>query len=181
MVDLFELFKEKAEALASEVKLFKTEKEALNFIKDYLKENLDPSKEEGVVWYNERFLEERLKEDLVREFPQISFEITPEVASKAKIGINEVEGAIAETGSLIEISDRIQKRLVSTLPEIHLAILSKSKIFPDLKTALKALRSNLHTYVTFISGPSRTADIERVLTIGVHGPEKLIILCIEDW
>lgn len=181
MVDLFKLFKEKAEALASEVKVFRTSKEALNFIKEYLRENLDPSQGEGVIWYNERFLEEKLKEDLVKEFPQISFEITPEVASKAKIGINEVEGAIAETGSLVEISERIQKRLVSTLPEIHLAILFKNKIFPDLKSALKTLKANLNTYVTFISGPSRTADIERVLTIGVHGPEKLIIVCIEDW
>lgn len=181
MTNLFELFKEKAEGLASEIRVFSNDKEALVFIKDYIKETLDPSQVEGVVWYNERFLNDENKEELLKEFSCVTFEITPQIASKAKIGINEVDGAIAETGSLIEISDKIQKRLVSSLPEIHIAILPKSRIFPDLKSALKSLSSHLNTYVTFISGPSRTADIERVLTIGVHGPEKLIIVCIENW
>lgn len=178
MDQLLKLFKEKAETLAAEVKIFRTDKEALDFIKSYIKENVNDK--EGVVWFNTWFVSEEVKKTLQQEFPQLTFEISPEIANKAKIGINEADGAVAETGSIIEISDKIQKRLVSSLPEIHIVILPKSKIFPDLSTALKALKGWDASYVTFISGPSRTADIERVLTIGVHGPEKVIILCIEN-
>ncbi len=176
---MFELFKEKASALMAEVHAFKNRNEALEFIKNFIKENTSSESEKFVVWYNTWFLDEK-KEDLLAEFPQITFEITPEIVSKAKIGINEVDGAIAESGSLIEVSNRIQKRMVSALPEIHIAILPKSKIFPDLKTALKSFDLSIHPYITLISGPSRTADIERVLTIGVHGPERVVIVCIEN-
>ncbi|QER42748.1 lactate utilization protein [Thermodesulfobacterium sp. TA1] len=177
---MFELFKEKASALMAEVHAFKNRKDALEFVKNFIRENTMPEDQKAVVWYDTWFLDGVKKEDLLAEIPQISFEITPEIASKAKIGINEVDGAIAESGSLIEVSNRIQKRLVSALPEIHIAILPKSKILPDLKTALRSFHLHTHPHITLISGPSRTADIERVLTIGVHGPERVIIVCIEN-
>lgn len=177
---MFELFKEKASALMAEVYSFKNRKEALEFIKGFIKENTSSEDKKSVVWYDTWFLDGERKEDLLADLPQITFEFTPEIASQAKIGINEVDGAIAESGSLIEVSNHIQKRLVSSLPEIHIAILPKSRIFPDLKTALRSLDFANATYVTLISGPSRTADIERVLTIGVHGPERVIIVCVEN-
>jgi L-lactate dehydrogenase complex protein LldG len=177
---MFELFKEKASALMAEVHTFKNQRETLEFIKGFIKENTLTEDQKAVVWYDTWFLDGEKKEDLLAELPQITFEITPEIASKAKIGINEVDGAIAESGSLIEVSNHIQKRLVSSLPEIHIAILPTNRIFPDLKTALRSFNFATTSYIALISGPSRTADIERVLTIGVHGPERVVIVCVEN-
>lgn len=177
---MLELFKEKAEALMAEVHFLPTRTEALEFIKALIREQTKPDKAQSVLWHDESFLDAETKERLLAEFPQVSFDITPDAARSALIGINEADGAIAESGSLIEISDDIRKRLVSTLPEIHVAILYKDRILPDLKTAIKSLDLSAHPYAAFISGPSRTADIERVLTIGVHGPQRLLILCVEQ-
>lgn len=176
---MLELFREKAEALMAEVHSFSAKTEALEFIKTFLREHSGANRSGGVVWHNTSFLDDGEKEQLSAELPWLSFEITPELAREAMIGINEADGAIAETGSLIEVSDDIKKRLASTLPEIHISILYTDLIHPDLKSAIKFLALSSHSYVAFISGPSRTADIERVLTIGVHGPERLVIVCVD--
>ncbi|MCK5578043.1 MAG: lactate utilization protein [Planctomycetes bacterium] len=95
------------------------------------------------------------------------------------IGITEVDFGIAETGTIgIESSDPWARK-VSALPLIHLAILDQSKIFTAWPEALEAVNKNPSDYYALITGPSRTADIERVLTLGVHGPEELYILLVK--
>ena len=87
--------------------------------------------------------------------------------------------AIAETGSLILTSGSDRPLTASLLPNIHLAILNKDDIMPDLKQAflLNSIRAASSTVL--ISGPSRTADIEMTLTVGVHGPGQLVVFCLE--
>ncbi len=178
---MFEKFKQKAEAINAEVYLFKSKADALEFIKDFIKQNTSGAISKEVVWYDSIFLEGIDKDALQKELPQIEFNIDFNSISSAKIGINQVDFGIADTGSLVEISDFIFKRLCSMLPEIHVAILPLKKILPDMESVMKQIDIKKFPYITVISGPSRTADIERVLTIGVHGPERVIILCVDNF
>ncbi|MDD2498150.1 MAG: lactate utilization protein [Desulfitobacteriaceae bacterium] len=99
-----------------------------------------------------------------------------------KIGISEMDLGIAQTGSLVQDATDLGKRLVSMLPEIHIALLRGENIVPCLQDALDHFyRKGIPPgYIAFISGPSRTADIERVLTIGVHGPERLVVIVLNE-
>ncbi|MGB9711479.1 MAG: LutC/YkgG family protein [Thermodesulfovibrio sp.] len=178
---MFELFKQKAEAINAEVHKFQSKAEALDFIKDFIKQNTSNKISKAVVWCDSEFLEGVDKDAFQEELPQIEFNIDLNSATSAKIGINQVDFGIAETGSLVEISENVSKRLCSTLPEIHIAILPMNKILPDMESVFKQIEIKKFPYMTVISGPSRTADIERVLTIGVHGPERVVILCIENF
>jgi L-lactate dehydrogenase complex protein LldG len=102
-------------------------------------------------------------------------------AATADIGLSGVEFGIAETGSVCQDGYAIESRLVSTLPPIHVAFLDGRAIVPGIVEAF-AIISGLfdHGYISFITGPSRTADIERVLTIGVHGPSRLVIVALDE-
>ncbi len=94
------------------------------------------------------------------------------------VGITSAQAAIAETGTLVLDSARERHRLVSLVPPVHIAIVNASTICATLSETLSMLRSGgeLSPAVTFITGPSRTADIELTLTIGVHGPQELYVI-----
>jgi L-lactate utilization protein LutC len=94
------------------------------------------------------------------------------------VGITNAQAAIAETGTLVLDSAVEQNRLVSLVPPVHIAILDASRIFATLGETLAALQSGdeLSPAITFITGPSRTADIELTLAIGVHGPQELYVI-----
>jgi len=107
-------------------------------------------------------------------------EITPIAADlfSFDVGISSVQAGIAETGTLVLEADRERNRLVSLVPPVHIAILDASKIFNTLGETLVALYRDgkVSQAITFISGPSRTADIELTLAIGVHGPQELFVI-----
>ncbi len=103
-------------------------------------------------------------------------------SAAAAAGLTGVNFAFAETGTLVLESTEEPVRLATTLPERHFALLDPRKIFPDARSAapvLRQLQSGTRHFVAFVTGPSRTADIERVLTIGVHGPREVHILLLE--
>ncbi len=108
----------------------------------------------------------------------ISFSSKPDAALKA--GITGVDAAIAETGTLLITSSATQPLSASLLPEIHIAILRGSQIVMSLDEALRENVVPAASAAVLISGPSRTADIEMTLTIGVHGPKELIVFVIQD-
>ena len=93
------------------------------------------------------------------------------------VGITTAQAAIAETGTLVLDSTQERHRLVSLVPPVHIAIIEASKIYETLGEALAFIRKNeISPAVTFITGPSRTADIELTLTVGVHGPQELYVI-----
>jgi L-lactate dehydrogenase complex protein LldG len=98
------------------------------------------------------------------------------------IGISTAQAAIAETGTLVLDSARERHRLVSLVPPVHIAIVDASRICETLGEALTLLRTGkeISPAVTFITGPSRTADIELTLAIGVHGPQELYVIVNES-
>jgi L-lactate dehydrogenase complex protein LldG len=104
-------------------------------------------------------------------------------AAGAAAGLTGANFAIAATGTVVLESTAEAVRLASTLPPVHFVLLDPSKIVADSAAAVPILR-RFHerlpqAYRAYITGPSRTADIERVLTIGVHGPKELHILLCE--
>jgi L-lactate dehydrogenase complex protein LldG len=90
---------------------------------------------------------------------------------------------IAATGTVVLESTDEAVRIATTLPEKHFVLLDPRKILATADEAVPLLgdfhKQMPQAYLAYISGPSRTADIERVLTIGVHGPAELHILLLE--
>jgi L-lactate dehydrogenase complex protein LldG len=105
-------------------------------------------------------------------------------ANDIHTALTPVDWGIAETGTLVLDSTSEDIRIATMLAETHVAILPASKIKPDtaaIENELNAiLKTDTPTYYTFITGASRTADIERVLAVGVHGPQELHILIMEE-
>ena len=99
-----------------------------------------------------------------------------------EVGITNAQAGIAETGTLVLDSSCERNRLVSVVPPVHIAILRASRIYATLADVLAMLQSGkeLSPAITFITGPSRTADIELTLTIGVHGPQELYVIIDES-
>ncbi len=100
----------------------------------------------------------------------------PGAIDAAQAGVSRAEFAIAETGTLVEFATDDALRLVSTLPRLHVGLVRAADLVATLREAAGRVRTFYQqnpkqATVTFISGPSRTADIEMRLTLGVHGPE----------
>jgi len=106
----------------------------------------------------------------------------------ADMGITGANIAIAESGTLVLVTNEGNGRLVMTLPPIHVALVGVEKIVPSLDEAAEVLKllapsatgQKLSVYTSFTTGPSRSADIENSLTIGVHGPKEVHIILIDN-
>ena len=100
----------------------------------------------------------------------------------SSVGVVRAAKGIAQTGTCIVVADDEALRLETMLPEVSVILLNSADILPDLPSAAPFLREQQTqgraSYVSFITGPSRTADIERVSAIGVHGPLELHIVLI---
>lgn len=107
---------------------------------------------------------------------------TAKTATGKTVGVAKAAKGIAQTGTCVVVTDDENVRLDTMLPEISVILLNGSDILPDLPSAAPFLRAeqtrNASSYVSFITGPSRTADIERVAAIGVHGPLEFHIVLI---
>jgi L-lactate dehydrogenase complex protein LldG len=96
------------------------------------------------------------------------------------IGITSAQFGIAETGTLVIESDKEFNRLTSLIPPTHICILEASKIRQNLGEILSELERDLSKSITFITGQSRTSDIELTLALGVHGPKELFVFIVRN-
>ena len=96
-----------------------------------------------------------------------------------KAGITGCQCAIAETGTLVLTSSKGQPLSASLLPEVHIAVVHRSQVVWSLEEALLMPQVREAAATVLITGPSRTADIEMTLTIGVHGPKELLVYIVE--
>ena len=108
----------------------------------------------------------------------------PGLIDSAGIGVGFVQHAIAETGTLIELTTNDASRLVSSLPRVYVGIVLAKDIvaayYDCARSVSTAFSSNAaNCVVSFISGPSRTGDIELKLTLGVHGPEEAHAIIVD--
>jgi L-lactate dehydrogenase complex protein LldG len=107
---------------------------------------------------------------------KLGVEIIPNRADKVALaecdlGITEVDFALPETGTLGLLASPQKPREVSLLPRVHLALVHPRALRPDLGDVFSQAKD--HQYLILITGPSRTADIELTVTLGVHGPKFL--------
>lgn len=181
MAPLFDLFKARAEAVSAEVHRFATKAEALDFILAFLQEqSTADTPHSRVVWANGTLLDGVDRERLAAEIPGLTFDVTLDGAETSKIGITQMECAISDTGTLVTNATPVERRLASALPAIHVAVVATDTIEPDMAAALTRIPPERCGYISMITGPSRTADIERVLTIGVHGPSRLVVVFVDE-
>jgi L-lactate utilization protein LutC len=103
-----------------------------------------------------------------------------ETCAAAEIGITSAEYALAETGSLVYLSESGEARLLSLLPPRHIAIIERDRILTSLDELFSVLpQPGAHSSaMVLITGPSRTADIEMRLVRGVHGPGEITVVII---
>lgn len=97
------------------------------------------------------------------------------------LGITPCESLVAESGTIV-VSAASSGRALSVLPPNHLVIATQDQLVADLETSMARLRARygaeLPSSLTWITGPSRTADIEKILVLGAHGPRRLTLLVV---
>jgi L-lactate dehydrogenase complex protein LldG len=178
---MFESFKARAEAVSGEVHRFATAAAAADFLADLLRaEGVSDRPGSRAVWAATKGLPGIRPEELAARIPGLTLDVDRKSAAESKVGISLMEWGLADTGTVVQDATDVRLRLVSTLPETHVALLRTGTILPDLDALLPHLDPARSPYLAFVTGPSRTADIERVLTIGVHGPVRLVVLCIDE-
>lgn len=178
---MFDQFKLRAEAVSAEVHHFRTRTETLEFILQLLqKEGIADVTQSYAVWADCAFLKGFDKKQLSDRVPGLKFDVSREAAAGARIGITQMDWALANTGTLVQNSIDVGQRLASSLTFIHIALIASDKLLSDLPALLTKINPRESGYIAMVTGPSRTADIERVLTIGVHGPERLIIIFVDE-
>jgi L-lactate dehydrogenase complex protein LldG len=95
-------------------------------------------------------------------------------------GITECDVLIAQTGSVFITAKSAGGRALSVLPPHHIVLARREQLLPDLPTAFAFVRTKYApeypSFLSVITGPSRTGDIERILVLGAHGPKKLTVL-----
>ena len=103
-------------------------------------------------------------------------------AETAQGGISEAQYGVADLGSILQVGDEIDARIVATMSADYFGILKESTIVDDYDAMFDVICAlpEMPNFVGFVTGPSRTADIECVSTVGVHGPPRLNIVIIQD-
>lgn len=108
----------------------------------------------------------------------------PDAIDRAQVGVTGIEFAIAQSGTLVEVTTDDVVRLISGLPRTYIGVLRADNIVDKFEEGSARLREIVQKYdnnlvISFISGPSRTGDIELKLTLGVHGPEEAHAVLID--
>lgn len=176
---LFELFKSKAEALTVKVIRCSSPIEAEEAIsKEIIEGGFKKISSVPLTKVNIKKIKEKLGKDV-----ELFTELNIDIVEQSELGITEFDLGIAELGTIVKDARNVYKRLVSMLPPTHLAIINTNSLVSTFEESLEVIQetygNEIPSYITYVTGPSKTADIERVLTIGVHGPGRLIIVCVD--
>lgn len=106
----------------------------------------------------------------------------PHQLEKCDAGITQCDALIAQTGSILSTNSSAGGRVLSVLPPHHVVLARREQLLPDLPAAFELMQAKYGekypSLMGFITGPSRTGDIERILVLGAHGPKKLTVLCV---
>jgi L-lactate dehydrogenase complex protein LldG len=93
-------------------------------------------------------------------------------------GVSEALYGLADTGSVVLAASPEESRANSLLPDVHVTLLREDRILPGLDELFAALGADLPSALAIVTGPSRSADIEQKLAVGVHGPREVHIVLI---
>jgi L-lactate dehydrogenase complex protein LldG len=165
-------FKERCIVMMSTVDQVDSRARLPQAIARYLRENNLPAR--GVCWPE--------FSDLDWSAAGLEFEARPSTGDD-KVGVTGTYCAIAENGTLMLLSGEHTHATTSLLPETHIAVVPASRVVRAMEDGwdlLRKERGNLPRQVNFVSGPSRTADIEMTLVMGVHGPFRVHVVVVAD-
>ncbi len=187
--NLLKRFEGELSQISGEVKIVKSSDEILTALTDFIREG----KYQSAVLSNHPLLKEiKLSEQLTARLPECSISISAmyqdrtvlrEQLAVTDVGITGADFLIADTGTIAMLSSPDEGRLVSLLPPTHVVVATAKQLVPTLSAVMSALEEKYgnsfpNACLTFITGPSRTADIEKQLVLGVHGPKRLIVLVL---
>ncbi|MCF6092878.1 lactate utilization protein C [Microaerobacter geothermalis] len=181
--ELIEMFIANATKIGAKVIDAENEKDLNIILGPWISEN-----DQVIIWNDERFEELKVYQALNQlkanwKKWQDGQENHLIFTEKSKVGIVFADFGVAETGSLALFHGKGKGRSVSLLPLISIGFVKKDTIVPRITQVLKAIHQqvpsgDLTSCFNFITGPSRSADIEMDLSIGVHGPGELVVLLI---
>jgi L-lactate dehydrogenase complex protein LldG len=100
---------------------------------------------------------------------------TPELEGA---GVSEAAWGLAETGSVVLAASPREPRAASLLPWVHVSLLREDRILPGLEELFAATGDDLPSALAIVTGPSRSADVEQTLTVGVHGPGEVHVVLL---
>ncbi|MEM1991970.1 MAG: lactate utilization protein [Nitrososphaerota archaeon] len=182
--DVLKRFISELEKLGATAELLETRTQVVKHLSDFVREK-------GAKMVLAYGLERMLSSELSKAITSMGisyFDINDvdrrdlrKLLERADIGITGADLAVAETGSLIITSENDAARLLSCLPPIHVTILPRENIldsFLDLAEWLRKMQGTSKRTVSVITGPSRTADIELEIVLGVHGPCELHVIIL---
>ena len=137
-------------------------------------------------WQRVAFHGHPLVEPLVSNLPCATFRVDGSFDKHAleacDAGITACESLVAQTGSILVSSRTCGGRGLSILPHVHIVVATLDQIVPTLGDALHLAKDSgggrLPSMLSFITGPSRTGDIERILVLGAHGPKELFVFLV---
>ena len=176
--DLLDLYQERSQVLKIETIVVKDFNEArVSFERILLEEHV-----KKVVASKEPIVRELLLEDL-KSPAMISFledgVLSKDEFASADIGITSCRSLVARTGSIVLDVGANKSRIVSVLPPTHVVIAKASQVVTSLQDVFSELVGGFSSQVTVINGPSRTADIEKILVFGAHGPKRVVVIIIK--
>jgi len=164
-------FKENLEKINGFVHLYKTEKELFSGLNEFLA----PVHKEN-TFCNEDEISSRLNAF------GIPFQQSSVLSKNTKVGITGCEFLIAHTGSVMVSSAQKGGRQMFVYPPVHIVIANKNQLVGYLEEAYSEIRekykNNFPSQIALITGPSRTADIEKTLVLGAHGPRELRVFLV---
>lgn len=132
-------------------------------------------------WQQVFCLEEQLLPSMP---PELTARITRSNLAACDVSVTGCEYLVARTGSIVMSSAQASGRNTSVYAPVHICIATTSQLVYDVKDALVLLkekyRQKMPSLVTFATGPSRTADIEKTLVVGVHGPKEVYVFLVES-
>jgi L-lactate dehydrogenase complex protein LldG len=172
----FELFEKNSMDLRTDFRLLDSEEEVLEQLAGLAKtENWQK------VAIHEGALTDRFRDKL--NLPLLvtdgGYEATD--LEQCDVGITECDALVAQTGSVLVTARSAGGRALSVLPPHHVVLVRRDQLLPDMPAAFTLLEQryapNYPSFISFITGPSRTGDIERILVLGAHGPKKLTVFC----
>lgn len=138
---------------------------------------------------------EILQQYLAADEPVAATQLMAAVSKKIKVaadqsdwGITGADGIAADTGTIILAEDQGNGRIVSNIPTCHIAVIGLEKIYPSNDTVLETIhavwknggRQKAPVYYSYITGPSRTGDIEGMMVCGMHGPQQVHVILLDN-
>lgn len=171
--DSISCFKAELEAISGKCIVCNNEKDVFEQLKKYLVENNIPT-----LFCRDSVI----KKELIAY--NITYTDLPEEFTAMQAGITSCEYLIARTGSVMVTSAGDSGRQMNVFPPIHLVIANVKQLVDYPEEALKSIeircKNNLPSTITTITGPSRTADIEKTLVLGAHGPKELVVFLSKE-